>query len=176
MFSSNLCIIDNNFYFLLGANIIAGSKTPVRGLIEAIGHATTVLVNEQQSMSLALPSSTFVKDKSTCVVIGSDDSINEALYASKSLYGAYHNILTSDGVSACWNGVLGSATPSNSLVPSVVVSGKCAVALPPDNLAPPATHIVFYEKGAKKASISEEEAVKKYVHSIISKIINYKIY
>ena len=36
--------------------------------------------------------------------------------------------------------------------------------------------IVFYEKGAKKASISEEEAVKKYVHNIITKTINYNIY
>ena len=64
---------------IVGANVVVGSKAPVRGLVEAVGHATTVLINEQQSMSLALPSTSFIKGKNTCVVVGADDSVVDAL-------------------------------------------------------------------------------------------------
>ena len=147
---------------LAGANIIIGGKAPVRGIISAVGHAATVLVNEQAS-SLALPSTSFTKDKSTCVIVGADDSIVDALYANKSLYGAYNNVLTSDGVSACWNGIIGNATASSTSAPAVVVGGKSTISVNPDNISNVVTHIAFFEKGGKKSSLSEEEAVKRYV-------------
>lgn len=146
-----------------GANIIAGGKAPVRGLIAAIGHASTVLVNELQSGSLALPSASFTIGKNSCVVVNADDSILDALVSNKTLYGAYNNILTSAGVSAAWNGVIGGSVASSTSTPAIISGNKTIAALTPDNLAAPATHIVFYEKGAKKATLTEEEALKKIV-------------
>jgi hypothetical protein len=146
-----------------GANIIAGGKAPVRGLIAAIGHASTVLVNELQSGSLALPSASFTTGKVSCVVINADDSIVDALVSNKTLYGAYNNILTSAGVSAAWNGAIGGSVASSISTPAIISGNKTVIALAPDNLAAPATHIAFYEKGAKKATLTEEEALKKIV-------------
>ena len=148
---------------IAGADIIIGGKAPVRGMIAALTHAATVVINEQQHLQLALPSAAFTKDKSTCVVVNADDSIVDALYANKSLYGAYANVLTADGVSACWNGIIGAATASTTAVPAVVVGGKSSIPIIPDNLAYPATAVVFYEKGGSKKSITEDEALKKIV-------------
>lgn len=145
---------------IVGANIIIGGKVPVRGVIAAIGHAATVFINEQAT-SLALPSASFTKDKSTCVVVGADDSIVDALHANKSLYGAYNNVLTTDGVSACWNGIIGAATASTAPAPAVVVGGKSTIGIVPENLANPATHIAFFEKGGKKGPLTEEDALKR---------------
>jgi len=151
---------------IVGANVVVGTQAPVRGLIEAIGHAATVLINEQQSASLALPSTSFTKGSNTCVVIGADDSITNALVSDKTIYGAYHNVVTETGLSACWNGSLGVAAASSTSVPSVVVGGKSANALIPDNLAGVPTHYAFYEKGAKKGSLAEADAVKKIVEIV----------
>ena len=82
------------------------------------------------------------------------------------IYGAYHNVVTETGLSACWNGVLGTTTASSTAVPSVVVGGKSAYALAPDNLADVPTHYVFYQKGAKKSSLAEADAVKKIVEIV----------
>lgn len=63
-----------------------------------------------------------------------------------------------------WNGVIHSAGAGDA-VPTVVVQGKSANSLSPDNLAHPASHIVFYEKGAASKSLSEAEAVQRYVRT-----------
>jgi hypothetical protein len=69
--------------------------------------------------------------------------------------------LTAVGVSAAWNGVLGGSVASSTSIPSIVSGGKSAVPITPDNLAPPATHFFFFEKGSKKASLTEDEALKR---------------
>ena len=156
--------VENEKKAIVGANIVIGGKAPVSGLVDAVGHAATVLINNQQAESLAIPSASFTKDKSTCVVVGADEDVVSALYANKSLYGAYHNILTSVGVSAIWNGFIGTATAADAdSVPSVFVGGKSAISLSPYNAVFPATHIAFYEKGQKTSSLSEDEAVKRIV-------------
>ena len=66
-----------------------------------------------------------------------------------------------------WNGVV-HGPGAGTTVPAVVVQGKSANPLTPDNLAFPAGHIVFYEKGAASKSLSEEEAVQRYVRSCIT--------
>ena len=50
---------------------------------------------------------------------------------------------------------------SSTSIPSIVSGGKSAVPITPDNLAPPATHFFFFEKGSKKASLTEDEALKR---------------
>ena len=120
------------------------------------------MVNEQQLASLSLPSASFTKDKSTCVVVNADDSVVDALYSNKSLYGAYNNVISSAGVSASWNGIVGPGAASATASPTLVVGGKSTITICPNNLAHPATHIAFYEKGGKKGPITEEEALKRF--------------
>ena len=148
---------------IVGADIIVGSKTPVRGLVEAIAHASSVLINESQPQSLALPSASFTTDKASVVVVGADDATVDKLAANKSLYSAYSNILTESGVSAGFNGFIGKPTASTDGAPSVVVGDKAASTVSPDNLTVPCTHLAFFEKGGKKGAITAEEAVAKIV-------------
>lgn len=159
---------------IVGANVVAGAQVPVRGIIEGMGHATTVLVNEQHASAVALRSTVLASGKKTVVVLdnGLDDDVLVAAAKQGVLFGAYHNILTPTGVSPIWNGYIGeasSATPTQlatSLVPVVAVNGKAAVALNVNNLAHPAKHFVFYEKGATKSKLSTEEAVKRILASV----------
>ena len=151
---------------IVGANICIGGAAPVRALVEALGHASSVLINEQNTCGgLALSATTLVKGASTVMVVSADDSIVDASAASSSLYSPYHSFLTPAGVSAMWNGAITTAptAPKASRLspPLVVSSGKAAVGLSPDNLAPRPTSIVFFEKGARKGPVSEEDAAKR---------------
>jgi hypothetical protein len=71
-------------------------------------------------------------------------------------------VLSTTGVSALWNGYIGAASTNGSL-PTVVVGGQAAVALEPNNLAFPSKEIYFFEKGASKKKLTEEEAIKKLI-------------
>ncbi len=143
---------------IVGANVVVGGGAPVKGLVDAVAHAACVLVNAHYSGVVALSSLSVSNGKDTAVVIGADESLIEA--AGAKVYGAYGNVLSADGVSALFNGVIG-APKSSGAVPTVVVGGKAAVALEPVNLTFPAKKIVFYEKGGKTGPISEDEAVKR---------------
>jgi hypothetical protein len=157
---------------IVGANIVAGSETPVRGIIDAIGLAASVLANQRLPNIVAIPSLSITKAKDTTIIIGlngSDDSTSnviEKLQSTGNLYGAYHNILGADiGVSAGWNGLITSATaPSTSSTPLVVVGGETALPLVPNNLAFPANHFIFVEQGVKKSTkLTTEEATQRIV-------------
>ena len=150
-----------NMMNVTGANVVVGGDAPIKGLVDAITHAAVVLVNAQYTNAVALPSVSVTNGKETVVVIGADDSVVEAAMAKNVLHGAYGNVLSVEGVSALFNGIIGAPAKSVGNVPTVVVGGKAAVALTPLNLAFPAKRIVFYEKGGKSSSITEEEAVKK---------------
>ena len=147
---------------IVGANVVAGEGAPVRGIVAAIGEAACALINEQNTSSIAVPSVSFTKGNDTVVVINGDDSIVTAAAQKKTLYGAYHNVLSTNGVSALWNGYIGAAS-SNGSLPTVVVGGQAAVALEPNNLAFPSKEIYFFEKGASKKKLTEEEALNKLV-------------
>lgn len=146
-----------------------GQHVPVRGIVDAIGHAGVVLANAQHPAVLALPCTALTKGSQTAVILGGDDSIVEAAAQAGSLFGAYHNILSLEGVSPLWNGYIGAADKATAtnlatqVVPAVVVDGKAAIAVNPNNLAHPAKHIVFYEKGATKSKLSADEALKRIV-------------
>jgi len=152
---------------IVGANVVVGSEAPIRGLADAIGHAAAVLMNEQQKSSLALSSTSVVRNDKTTVIISADDSVIDEAQAKGIVYGAYANLLSTEGVSALFNGIIGAAAaPSSthrSTPPAVVSGGKAVLALTPNNLSFAAKHLVFYEKGTKKAPLSEDEAVKRLV-------------
>lgn len=93
-------------------------------------------------------------------------SVVDAASAKNVLYGAYDNVISTVGVSAMWSGVIHTSGAGDT-VPTVVVQGKSAIPLAPDNLAFPAKHIVFFEKGAKSKSLTEEEAVQRCVRAMM---------
>ena len=150
---------------IVGANISVGGASPVRALVEALGLASSVLLNEQNATALALPSLSLVKGGNTVVVVGADDALLDAALSSSLVYGAYNNLVMGTGVTALFNGVI--STPKGATgrlaAPAIVNGGKAAVPLSPDNLTNPAKAIVFFEKGKGKSSLSEEEAVKRIV-------------
>lgn len=149
---------------IVGGTVLAGSAAPVRGLVQAIGLASCVLINERRADALAIACLTVTKGSETVVIVGADDAAVESSLAAGTLYGAYHNVIVPGvGVSALWGGVIGPSTTVSepSSVPSVVVGGKMAISTSPNNLCAPMTHLVFVEKGAKKASLSEAEATSK---------------
>jgi hypothetical protein len=127
-------------------------------------------VNDTIPTSLAIASIALNDGKNTVVIVGADDAVLKILAGKPIVYGAYHNILSSSGVSAMWNGYITEAsvtvpvTDSSLLstpLPSVVVNGMKAVTTPPFNLVHPAKHIVFYEKDSKKGVVTEADAVSK---------------
>lgn len=141
-------------------------------MIDAIGLANTVVVNEELPHALALPSLALSKEGVTTLVVNAPDSLLHLASADANLphlYGAYHNILTAEGVSAVWNGFIGkAASKARELndargLPTVVVNGSAALSVEPNNMASSPAHIVFYEKGATKGPISEQDAIKKLV-------------
>lgn len=150
---------------IVGANVSAGGAAPVRALIEALGLASSVLINEQNATALALPSLSLVKGGSTVVVVGADDALLDTALASSLVYGAYNNLVLGTGVTALWNGVISAPKgAAGRLAPPVIVNnGKAAVSLAPDNLANPAKAFVFFEKGKGKSTLGEDEAVKRIV-------------
>ena len=148
----------------IGATVSVGGDAPVRALVEAIGMASDVLINGRSPDVLSVPSVALTSGK---VIIGADDSVVDAAAAKGTLYGAYNNVITTGGVSAGWNGVIGkapakAASSHRFAVPSVVSSGKAAVALTPDNMVGTGD-VVFYEAGAGKKALSTEDAVLKIV-------------
>ena len=168
-----LCLF-RTFLVCPGANVVAGAQVPVRGIIEGLGHAATVLVNEQHPQAVALRSTVLASGKNTVVVLdnGLDDDVLDAAAKNGLLFGAYHNIITPAGVSPIWNGYIGDAASATATqlptttVPVVAVNGKAAVSINPNNLAYPAKHFVFYEKGAAKSKLSADEAVKRILASV----------
>jgi hypothetical protein len=142
----------------------------VRGLIDAVGHAASVLSNTQHPSAVTLPCTVLAKGKETAVILGGGDDVLDAAAQAGTLYGAYHNTLSPEGVSAVWGGYVSSNAAAASVsqlgstsTPVVVVGGKAAVANYPNNLAHPAKHVVFYEKGAAKSKLSADEALKRVV-------------
>lgn len=140
---------------IVGANIVAGGDAPVRGVVEAITQASTVVLNEKLKDSLALPSTSLTKGKKTLLVVGGDDSLLASAATSGSLHGAYGNILTTDGVSAYYNAII-SAGGKGGSVPSVVSNGLSLLPVLPNNMASPVTDIAFV---GSSGAISEGDAV-----------------
>lgn len=142
---------------------MAAKNYNVQGMIEALGHAFSGTFNEQVATAAALPSLSLLKSSETALVIGADDEFVGKALEKDAIYGAYHNVVSTTGTSAVWNGVIGPLGKTDPKVPSVVVNGKTARALNPNNLAHAPSHFFFVEKGASKAKLTPEEAVKRLV-------------
>lgn len=146
-----------------GANVVIGGSAPVRAVVDAMGHAACVYHNESHQSSVALPCLSLYRGSETVVVFGASDSALSAVGNKTSIHGAYHNVLSKEGVSAMWNGYIGSANSSgSSSVPAVVVEGLKVVGVTPYNLIHPAKKFIFVEKGASKKDITEAEAIDRY--------------
>lgn len=147
--------------------MIVGGDASVRAWIDGVGQAGCTLINAEQVDGVAIASTSLVNPATgaTTIVIGADDSLIQEALGKKVLYGAYHNVLTKRGVSAVWNGVItnaadAAASTSNG-VPQMVINGKTVTTLEPNNMSNRATRIVFFKKGAAKATISADDAAKR---------------
>jgi hypothetical protein len=147
------------WYVIIGSTVLIGDDVPVRGIIDAIGHAAGVVIGQEQPNGIVVPSVSLFSGSGTAIVVGADDSVVASAIEKKVLYGAYHNFVSASGVSALWNGVIGSAEAASG----VSSGGKSTTVLAPQNLAHPAKHFIFYQKDGPSGKISEEEAVKRCV-------------
>jgi hypothetical protein len=162
------------YFSVIGADIIAGGKVPIAGIVAAISHAASVLFNEKfKATSITIPTSlSLTNGQKTVLLVGATDSLvaDAATSSSGLFHGAYTNSLCPEGVSALWNGAIGGASLAASKTfsdrfnstPYVAVGGQTAVAVEPVNLAPRVSHIAFFDAKSPKSSsvLSKDEAVK----------------
>lgn len=73
------------------------------------------------------------------------------------LYGPYHNFVSSSGVTALWNGYVGSPSFASPDSVSVVVDGIAASVIQPVNLVHAPSKIIF----VASSTVTEEEAITK---------------
>lgn len=134
-------------------------------------------MNEQQTDSIALACTSVVnKDGKTTIIIGGEDNIAEAALSKGMLYGAYHNVLSKNGVSALWNGLISKSSTSTDInTPVVVVGGKSAIANSPNNISNPVNTIIFYDYGSTNSKLSEEKAIERLVILIFLFKKNYVV-
>ena len=145
-----------------GANVCAGSAVSVMGIVDAVGSAYCGTFNEKFSDAVALSSLSLVKNGETALVVGAPDEFTQSTIAKKTIYGAYHNVISTAGTSAVWNGAIVPSTDgSGSNSPAVVVKGSSVRVLNPNNLAFAPSSLFFYEAGAKKSKLSTADAVKR---------------
>lgn len=131
--------------------------------MDAIGHAYAGTLNEQVPEAAVLSSLSLVKGNETSLVVGAPEEFNQFALSQNILYGAYHNVISTTGTSAVWNGVIAPVSgESSSDTPSIVVKGSAARAVNPNNLAFAPSSLFFYEAGAKKTKLSEADAVKRF--------------
>ncbi len=151
---------------IVGANVVVATGAPLSALIEGITTAGVALVNETENSALALPSIAVTTGggKTKLIVMDAStpfDSVQSAVekaLGSKTLYGAYGNILTKNGISAMFGGAIadaGAATTSTSPL-TVTSGGKAAISTSPDNLVASPSEIVFI---GKTGAVSESDAV-----------------
>jgi len=163
---------------IVGGNVVAGEQAPVRGIIEAITLAASVVVNNNPNIgnTLSIPTATSFslgKDSThSGLLVGAPDDVVEAVSQKHTLYSPYGIIVNDQGMSAMWNGYIGnksSAEPASdnnnnqwhARVPPVIVGNHGTVVHEPHNVAHTAQHILFYEKGGKKTEITTDDVVKR---------------
>jgi hypothetical protein len=116
-------------------------------------------MNQEQSSGVVIPSASIFSGANTAIVVGADEEILASALEKKVLYGAYHNFVSAAGVTALWNGVIGSADAAT--LPAIMSEGKATAVIAPQNLAHPAKHFIFYKKDGASEKLTEEEAVKR---------------
>jgi hypothetical protein len=153
---------------IVGANIVLGKSASVQALVQAVGYAGSIILNQGTELALSLPSASFVKagSSSSTVVVNADNEVIQAATASgASLYGNYFNVLTADSLSTFFRGQISTAKSSQNAsfgIPAVVGEGGVTASLTvPDNATFPAKKIIVFDKNSKGASkLSAEEATK----------------
>ncbi len=99
------------------------------------------------------------------MIVGADDAVVAWALKEGTIFGAYNNVLMVDGVSAMWNGVIGTADEKKYAdeVPSMEAGGLAVHTIAPNNLAHAASHFIFFEKGTTTAALSESDALSRLV-------------
>lgn len=146
---------------IVGANVVAGGAAPICGLIDAIGLATTVYMNSTQKDILALSSTCIVKGSSTILIIGADDTVIDAAASKSVLYSAYHNAVSKNSVYSLWNSYIGTGAIAPGEIPSIVSGGRIIKPLAQKSAASSPTSIIFFEAGAMKKALTQEEGLRK---------------
>lgn len=153
--------------------MVAGQSYNVQGLVDALGYAYAGTFNDINSTAVAFPSLSVSKNNQIAIIVGAPDEFTQAAISQNIIYGAYHNVISEIGTSAVWAGAISPFTANTeSNTPSVVVKGLTARSLHPNNLAFSPSTFVFYEKNAKKSTITVDEAVKRYEHKKYYCMIN----
>lgn len=145
---------------IVGATIVAGENASVSSLLQAIGNAGSVILNNDPANGVvALPSATFVKNgKSFVVVNATEEVISAGVASGATLYSAHYTALSNRGVASVLAGGItqkAALAPAPEALVSVAAGGKAAffTGLAPDNLTFPASKvIVFDENGAAKTT------------------------
>lgn len=139
---------------IVGANVVVSGAAPMQALVEGLVVGGTTVVNDASSDAVALPSIALTSGK--LVVFGEgvafsavQEAVEKAL-AAKTLFGAYANIVTADGVSPMFGGAIGSAKLAGADGLVISSGGLAAVPINPDNLmALPKEVVVVSGSGGK---------------------------
>lgn len=161
---------DANDTSIVGANVVVGNSSSIYTLISSLITSSVVVCNEFESSALALPSIMLNNGKLLIDCNSSSNNIDaiqdgvDAALKKKILYGPYANILTSNGVSAMFGGVVTDIQTGQDISKStlsylndnqsitIAVDGKTVVPIVPDNLTKFPTEIVLV------GNISEDKA------------------
>lgn len=120
------------------------------------------MVNDAATESIALNSTVLSKGNKTVLVVNGNESLVQKSLVDSSLYGSYHNLVSADGVSAFWNGVISDTSSKVSGdIPRIESRGKSIQILTPNNMTFPLNSVVFFEDGAVKSTVTEDEALEK---------------
>ena len=150
---------------IVGGNVVAGNLVPLRGVVEGMNLAATVLINAQHADKIALSSTTFTGKSTVAVVNAPDDIISKV---KGTVHGAYGNVFSTDGVSALWGGRIATGSPTELVdsfladVPTVTSNKSCVQSIEPVNMVRPAESVFIYDATVtKKTEISGDAMVAK---------------
>lgn len=142
--------------------MVAGSASPLSSIINAVGSASAVLVNQNIADVAVLPSAAFVKgDKTVVVLNASNEVVAAGIKSGASLYGQFANAVALNAVGAVWNGcVLDASNPVyGSALPPLKLSAGYLHAHSPDNLTFPANKLVLFDEKSTSGGSTGKDAL-----------------
>lgn len=157
------------FQHSLGADIVAGAASSVRGVIDAVGMAACVISNVRLPDAVSLPSFVACSGNKTVAIIGATEELTDKLAGAKLVYGAYHNTFSGSSVNAMWNGIItkhGHRNTENHWykdLPVVSNSTDCVYVTDPVNAVNAVTHLVFYDTKGKNGSLSLKDVLPRLI-------------
>jgi hypothetical protein len=131
-------------------------------MVHAMTIAASGVITSLNVDAVAVPSCSM---NNGTLVINADQSVVDTAISNGTLYGAYGNIITKEGVSAMWDGAITGVSSSTKVnkfgATHIVNDGTTAIMLQPDNMINKPNKVIFYEAGTKNSSLNETDAVAK---------------